>query len=128
MVDMIINNLLVRTECQLVKSNTTKCLLSKNTKEKWINTVRKSCLIINTNNRNRLRRRIQFKTRFKRLNKFVLITMHCLVILNFQQMTLLCTMIQFNLQNMPWICQWLNGNVHKKLFPQILLQLCTEID
>lgn len=128
MVAMIINNLLVRMACQLVKSNTTRCLLSKNMKEKWINTAKKLCQTNNTNNKNKPQRRIQFKTRFKRLNRFVLITMHCLEILNSQLMTHLCTTIQFNLQSMPWTCQWLNGKDHKKLFHQILLQLCTEID
>lgn len=125
---MIINNLSVRMECQLVKSNIIRCQPSKNTKEKWINTAKKSCQIINTNNRNKPQRRIQFRTRFKRLNRFVLITMHCLVILNSQLMTHLCTMILFNLQSMPWTCQWLNGKDLKKLCHQILPQLCTEID
>lgn len=128
MVDMIINNLSVRMECQLAKSNTIRCQLSKNTKEKWINTAKKLCQITNTNNRNKPQRRIQFKTKFKRLNRFVSITMHCLVILNSQLMTHLCTTTQFNLQSMLWTCQWLNGNDHKKLYHQILLQLCTEID
>ena len=128
MVAMIINSLLVRMECQLVKSNTIKCQPSKNTKERWINTAKKSCQTTNTNNKNKPQRRIQFKTRFKRLNRFVSTTMHSLVILNSQQTTLLCTMIQFNHQSMPWTCQWLNGKDHKKLYHQILLQLCIEID
>ena len=128
MVVMIINSLLAKMECQLVKSNTIRCSPSKNTKERWINTAKKSCQTTNTNNKNKPQRRIQFKTRFKRLNRFVLTTMHYLVILNSQLMTLLCTMIQFNLQSMPWTCQWLNGKDHKKLFHQIQLQPCTEID
>ena len=125
---MIINSLSERTECLLVRSSIIRCQPSKNTKEKWINTAKKLCQTINTNNKNKPQRRIQFKTRFRRLNRFVLTTMHCLVILNSQLMTLLCTMIQFNHQSMPWTCQWLNGKDHRKLFHQILLQLCIEID
>ena len=103
---MTISNLLVKMECQLLKSSITKCLLIKNMKEKWTSMEKKSCLTNNISNKNNNPRKIQSKIKFKRLNRFVLITMHCSVILNFQQMILPCTMIRFNHLIMPWICQW----------------------
>ena len=125
---MIINNLLVKTVCQLVRSNTTRCLLNKNTKVKWINMVKKLCLINNTNNRNKPQRKIQFKTKFKRSNRFVWTTMLCSVIQNSQLTTRLCTTTQCSLRSTPWICQWLSGKDLRKLCHQTPHQLCTGID
>ena len=125
MVDMIINNLLARTECQLVKSNTTRCLLSKSMRGRWINTAKKLCLINSINNRNKLQRKIQFKTKFKRSNRFVWTTMPCSVIPNSQLTTRLFTTTQCSLQSTPWTCLWWSGKDLRKLCPQTPHQLCT---
>lgn len=120
---------LAKTACQLVRNSMKWCFNSsnKNTETKWINMAKKIWVNSNICKKNKNQKKTQFKIRFKRSNKSVLKIMLCLVILSFQQMILLFTKIQLNHLSMQWICQWLNGNDHKKLFLKTQLLLCTEM-
>lgn len=113
--------------CQLAKNNMSRCCnsSSRSMVGRWINMEKRQW---DNSNIKKIRnqKRTPSKIKFKRLNKFVLIMMHCLEILSSQLMILRCTRIQPSLQNMQWICQWSNGRDHKKLSHKIQPQSCTE--
>ena len=106
---------LERMVCLFHKSNINRCSKpNKTTAKKWINTVKKLWINSNSSSSRNNQRKIQFKTRFRRLFRSVQRTKHCSVTLSSQQTMLLYTMIQSTLLSTPWTCQWLSGRDHKK--------------
>lgn len=81
---MIRINLLIKTACPLVQSSTSRfCSNNSNMDRNKLITVKKLCrTLISSICKNRGKKRILFKKRFKKSSKFVQITMHFLVILN----------------------------------------------
>ena len=104
MVDTL--NLWGKMGCQSARSNTMLCwLLNRNMEMKWSSMEKRTWLISNINKKTLLRR-IQFKTKFKRLSRFVLTTMLCLEIQSSPLMIHLCITTLSSLQSTPWTCQW----------------------
>ena len=125
---MIKTILSVKMECQLARSNMRWCFNSnsKNMAMKWINTDKKTWVNNNTCKKNKSQKKTQSRTKFKRLNRFVLRMMLYLVIQSFQPMIRLSIKIQLNHLNMQWICLWLSGRDHRRLFLKIQLLSCIE--
>ena len=130
-VNMILINLWAKMECKWAQSNTNwwdNRMLNMETKweimeMRWwmIQTLNTIC------NKNRNQRKILYKTRSRRSFRFVLKMMLSLVTQNSQLMMGLFTMILSIHQSMLWICQWLNGKDHKKLFLRMKNQECIEM-